>query len=354
MIVAFFALFCTFFIKGVTSSALPLYVSFYPVIDTTLSLRHCNYVASACPYEEGNEDFEFKAVKALNGDSTAISFQSVNFPDMYLTPIFGKGSVVPLGLLDVTNTDDATFKIIPGLSDPTNYTIVTQTKNTTFANTVLSLSSQNNAPCHYGSPSGDIVLGTSGDTSFRTQTFVVGSPPPPPPPPPTTLSIDTSGVDHVIKKTFLGCHSDPGYVNEPLGWSSNLIYGQAFEKPSFIAVYAWNDISTSTAIGSAVLDSTNNVNPTVNVPSLSLTFSSGTGLIGWSNRGIGNEGLSIQGDSEYVGYVVVLATSSTPLYLAVQNSITGSVLGSIVVQVNPSSDWQQIPFSFTTSAPATW
>lgn len=333
-------------------AALPTYVSFYPISDLSLTIRHCNYVASACPYEDGNEDFEFKVVTAKNGDPQSVSFQSVNFPDMFLTPIFGSANPA-LGLKDLSDNDDASWKVIPGLSDPSNFTVVTQTKNTTISGYVFSLSSQNNAPCHYGSPSGDIVLAKPGDGAFRTQTFVVGSPPPPPPPPPTFLTIDTSVVDHVVKRTFLGCHVDPGYTNEPLFWSSNLIYGQAFEKPSFIAVYAWNDVSTD-AQGSAVLDPTKNVNPSVNVPSLSLTFSSGTnGLIAWSNRGIGNEGLSLQGNAEYVGYVIVLAPVSTPLYLALRNRNTGDILASVSVQVSASTDWQQVPFSFTTSAAAT-
>jgi hypothetical protein len=337
-----------------SASGLPQYVSFYPITDLTLTLRHCNYVASACPYEDGNEDFEFKVVPAKNGDASAVTFQSVNFPDMFLQPIFTEGSAnPPLGIADLSNSDDASWKAVPGLSDPTNFTIVTQSKNTTISGFVLSLSSLNNAPCHYAAPSGDIVLGKPGDGSYRTQTFVVGSPPPPPPPPPTFLTIDTSSVDHVVEQRFLGCHVDPGYTNEPLFWSSNLVYGQAFEKPPFISVYAWNDVSSSTATGAAVLDPTKNVNPTVNVPSLSLTFTSGTGIIGWSNRGIGNEGLSLQGDSEYVGYVVVLAPTATTVYLALRNRNTGDILASISVQVEASANWQQVPFSFTTNAPAT-
>lgn len=57
------------------------------------------------------------------------------------------------------------------------------------------------------------------------------------------------------------------------------------------------------------------VNP--NVPgskSLSITYTSGTGVAGWSNRGIGNEGMFIQGGKNYDGYVLVLAPNGGARY----------------------------------------
>lgn len=56
-------------------------ISFEPVTRLGTTLRHCNYVTSTCPPQDGNEDYIFKLVPALNkAPSPAFSIQSTNFP----------------------------------------------------------------------------------------------------------------------------------------------------------------------------------------------------------------------------------------------------------------------------------
>ena len=76
---------------------------------------------------------------------------------------------------------------------------------------------------------------------------------------------------------------------DPLGWTANLVYGPSFEGSPASKISAWNDVTSAGVTATVALDSAVNVNPSVKTPSLSVTFSSGTGVAGWSNRGIGNE-----------------------------------------------------------------
>ncbi len=55
------------------------YVTLQSVKDAGRRFRHCDYVASFCAFEEGNEDFVFKVVPARNGAALpALSLQSSN------------------------------------------------------------------------------------------------------------------------------------------------------------------------------------------------------------------------------------------------------------------------------------
>ena len=317
-------------------------VSFEPTNNVAVGLRHCNYVCSV-DGNDGSDDFNFKIVAALNGNASpgSVSIQSVNFNDHYLSPI---GAGAKVGINTNPDADDASFTLTPGLADPSNWTLVTQSKNGALAGFVVSVNSSRTNPCGDGP---DVVLAAPGAAGATSQTWIVGSPPPPPPPPPSTLTIDATTVDHVIKREFMGCHMDPGacapseclrrlrtrvharaykrarmrvrarvqaccalfltppayllnrrllsfsplagYTQDPLGWTANLVYGQSFEGSPASKISAWNDVTSAGVTATVALDSAVNVNPSVKTPSLSVTFSSGTGVAGWSNRGIGNE-----------------------------------------------------------------
>src|SRR5438309_679893 len=56
----------------------------FPVSNLALSVRHCQYVASACPSEASNEDFQFTLINGLDNGAGSYSFQSINYPTDYL------------------------------------------------------------------------------------------------------------------------------------------------------------------------------------------------------------------------------------------------------------------------------
>ena len=181
------------------------YVGLEPIDAVGMGLRHCDYVASVCPSESGNDDFRFKIVKALNGDAApAFSLQSANFPDQYLSPVAGDANGA-IGINAGPPAADATWRFIPGLADPTNYSLASVGK----AGRYVGRAKTNNAPCHYSAPSGDVVLTDGSDAVAAT--FIVGAPPPPPPLPPTTINVTASAAasTHRVNPYFIGCHTDP-------------------------------------------------------------------------------------------------------------------------------------------------
>lgn len=137
----------------------------------------------------------------------------------------------------------------------------------------------------------------------------------------STLTIETGLIDHVNSPMWLGGHLDPGYAQAPWHWTRNIVFGQSFEAPSAYAVRAWSDASDPDVTGSAVLDNSSIawLNDNARVPSLRLNYTGGAGVLGWSNRGMGGEGLWVQGGSVYEGFVFVRAPlASVQLYLSVR------------------------------------
>jgi len=326
-------------------------VSVIPLTNFNIAMRHCNYIVQATPIET-SDDFNFKLVNALNGDSNAVSFQSTNFPDHYLSIIDGQdGGFAERGRLGIVTTPDvynASWVIVSGLADPTNFSIVSQSRTPMFTGKYITLSNKNSGGCNYSPPSGDMYVDDQGNGV--TQTWIIGQPPPPPPPAPATVTIDVaSGPDHKMNDWFMGCHTDPGYTQEPRGWYSQLVYGESFEQGT-TKVFAWNDITSSNVVATVQLDSNVNVNPNRIVPSLSITYTSGNGVAGWANRGIGNEGMYIVGGQLYDGYVIVLAPQGASLFVGVNDYTQNSMLASTTINVPASSSWQQVNFTLTPSA----
>ena len=101
------------------------------------------------------------------------------------------------------------------------------------------------------------------------------------------------------------------------------------------------------------LDPATTFNPNKPVPSLRIAYTAGTGVAGWSNRGIGNEGMSLVGGSLYDGYVFILAPAGAQLWVAAVDytqATGGKVLDSATLAVPASAAWQQVPFTLTPSA----
>lgn len=79
-----------------------------PLANLRLGLRHCNYVASACPLENGVQDFMFVSVAALNGQGApAFSLQSVNYPTFYLAIVNQSSGAA--GIVENPDVNDASW-----------------------------------------------------------------------------------------------------------------------------------------------------------------------------------------------------------------------------------------------------
>jgi hypothetical protein len=323
-------------------------VAITPTNSLGTGVRHCSFQLSTTDTDEGNDDFSFRLVAGLNGVAGDVSFQSVNYDDHYICPQASLKGYVGIGEIGVACADnlDASWHALPGLADASNSSFTSSSSNAAFSG--LYLTRNNSATCICCDVSGgwkDIILATAG--AGLSQTFLVGSPPPPPPPPPAVLVVHAGTIDHRISKKFLGCHSDPGYTQEPLGWTADLVYGNAFQASPSSKISAWNDVTS--VQGSCRLDDAHHVNPSVATPSLGCTFTSGSGLAAWSNRGIGNEGLFFEGEKDYEGFVVVLAVTPATLYVGLNNRDTNTSLASVGIPVTASPSWQVINFTLSTS-----
>ena len=129
------------------------------------------------------------------------------------------------------------------------------------------------------------------------------------------------------------------------------MYGESFEQGTTAkSGYAWNDITSAGVTATVALDASTPFNPAAPVPSLGITFTSGTGVAGWANRGIGNEGMSLVAGSPYDGYVFVLAPAGASLWVAAVDYVGGKTLDSKTIAVGAAPGWQQVPFALTPSA----
>jgi alpha-L-arabinofuranosidase len=313
-------------------------VSITPLSNLALGVRHCDYVCSASPAESGNDDFHFDVAAPSNGDSSQgmVSLRSANFPDHLLSPD-SQGFV---GVNTNPNADDATWQLVPGLTDPTNWTLISQSKK--FSGYVMSLGRTSTNPCHDGN---DIIIAQSGSGNVDTQTWVVGAPPPPPPPPPTSVTVSAGTITSILSSNILGVHSDEGFMHQPQFFLSQMVYGEAFETTNGMRS-GWSTILDGTAQGSATLDSSNPF-AAANRPSMRVSFSSGTGAVRFVHRGMGNEGLVFKGGNDYEGYFFAKASSSTTMTVALRDYVNGIVLNSKVVNVPGGSAWTQIFYDLT-------
>ena len=139
------------------------------------------------------------------------------------------------------------------------------------------------------------------------------------------VTIDATKVLHAANPMYMGCHSDSGFVHEVTGWSSQMLFGESFERPPNTtkpgqSSYAWQTVVDAAVAGGATvaLDSTKNFS---GWPSMAISLSgaanaAGAGAAGVANRGLGNEGLYLQAGKEYEGYF--FAESEQPVTLEVR------------------------------------
>ena len=126
---------------------------------------------------------------------------------------------------------------------------------------------------------------------------------------------------------YMGCHSDSGFVHEVTGWTSQMLFGESFERPQAAtrtgqSSYAWQHVIDSAVADRATvaLDATRNFSGWPSM-SISLKASNATagvsaGVAGVGNRGLGNEGLYLMPGKEYEGFFFV--KSDTAVTLEVQ------------------------------------
>jgi hypothetical protein len=267
------------------------------------------------PYDNGNLDFAFTLVAALDGAPLpAASFRSTNYPDHYLTQVADHPPAGRVGIAAHPDAATASFDIVPS-ADGGNVTLATRSAAPALKGALLAIGDAASGPCNtQRGREPDAVLAAPGGAGGK-HAFVLStaapkpgpspSPAPAPPPVPAAVAVDASAVDHAIAEAVLGCHMDPGFGNDPMAWTSTLIYGQGFPQNEPAKVKAWHDVTT--AAGTAALDAAVVMNPAANAlapggaPTLALTKTGGEGVVGWGNRGIGGEGLVFQGGKDYEG-----------------------------------------------------
>jgi hypothetical protein len=316
-------------------------LSFTPTSNVLVGMRHCEYVCSA-DQPDGTEDFVFVVAAPRNGDSSpaSVTFTSANFPDHALS--INQGGKI--GVNTNPDADDATWTLTPGLTDATNWTLVTQSKNPAYTGFVLTLNSSETNPCAKGD---DIALLAPGAPSALAQTWRVAGPPPPPPPPPSTVTVAAGTVTGTLAPTINACHSDEGFMHQPQSFLSQMVYGEAFETTNGM-MSGWSVQTDPGAQGTGALDPTQRFAAAAR-PSFHLSYASGTGNVRLAHRGMGNEGLVFQAGKDYEGYIFAKANTATSVTVTLRDYVGGTVLASAVLSVPGGGAWTQLPYTLTPS-----
>lgn len=168
-------------------------------------------------------------------------------------------------------------------------------------------------------------------------------------PPPIGVKIDSSAT-HTPSRLYLGCHSDSGYTHQPRGFYSQLVFGESFEEVPG-SYEPWLNVTSSGAIATASFSTTVAKQGS---RSLNLSYTSGSGVVGMANRGLGREGLYLEGGKDYEGYLFARSLASRPQALVVGFRSTtgpskGDWLAKTSVSVPAGAEWSQLSFKLTPS-----
>lgn len=324
-----------------------------PVSQPTLGLRHCNYQAFATPIEAGNDDFNFLAVAALNGVSGQVSFESLNYPGMFLAPVGKVGEAGRLGIVDSPDANNASYTPVAGLSDPTKISLISSSTTPALAGKYVALGTSLSGQCagNYNPPSADVYLADPSVVGNAVATWSGAYSPPPPPP---YAIIDASNVTHRVSPLIRGCHVDVGYTNQPVGFRANLVYGESFESAPGSS---WNAVQSGGGAGTAARDPATPFGAAA-LPSMKVTVSTAGGVVGVSNRGLSNEGFSITGGREYTGHVYVsvpAGSGNVSLVVQINDYTAGTTLAAFTASVGPApgGGFSRVEWAFTPSAGTT-
>ena len=126
----------------------------------------------------------------------------------------------------------------------------------------------------------------------------------------------------------------------------------SFEKYTSFSVQAWSNAIDAGVSATVGLDNTTQVNPNARVPSLKISYASGSGVAGAANRGMGGEGLYLAAGRPYDGFAVVLAPAGGTLAVAVRPRGGGPALAAQTLELAASAEWQVANFSLSPQAGA--
>ena len=188
------------------------------------------------------------------------------------------------------------------------------------------------------------------------------APPPAAPPQPMqaavlniTVATDAPAT-HTVNPLYLGCHSDSGFVHQVRGYSSQLLFGESFEKPQANvtdgkSADAWaSRVDAGAAGGVEELHTT--VAPAMHGASSRRVTAAG-GMVGMWNRGLGNEGLYLEAGKEYEGFFFARCATPVALVARIEDYRRNATLAEWSEQFDcgVSADaWVRRNFTLTPSA----
>lgn len=173
------------------------------------------------------------------------------------------------------------------------------------------------------------------------------------PPSSASVYVDASAVTHRLNHLHLGCHSDSGYVHQTRGFSSQMVLGESFEGDHY-SLDSWSTLASAGASGSATPDQTTRFHG-MQSKRLALTSAGpdGKGVFGLANRGLGGEGLFLEGGKPYDGYLFALAPAGgPPVSLTVSLAHRAAAadappLAAVRMSVPPDGAWHRLEYELT-------
>ena len=166
-----------------------------------------------------------------------------------------------------------------------------------------------------------------------------------------SISVDATRSTHTVEPLYMGCHSDSGFGHQVRGFYSNLLSGESFEPEPGVT---W---------GQTLLPPTANASVTVEgrgagmhgQTALRIVYRGGSGLAGLANRGFRNEGLFLQGNKAYEGYLFVKSTAAATLEVSVRSYRPSSTWTKQLASASlpfGGGNWTRLDFHLTPSEEA--
>ena len=113
---------------------------------------------------------------------------------------------------------------------------------------------------------------------------------------PCQVSVELNTTTWPVKRQYLGCHSDSGYGYQPSGLYAQLLWGGSFERGLWPSS---NEQRFPTSMQASVTLTPPRIAPASSkgnsAGSMLLTITSGMGTVTAGNRGLGNQGLRLEG-----------------------------------------------------------
>jgi hypothetical protein len=209
--------------------ALGTVVRLEPIAEPSLAFRHCYSQGFVTPESDSGDDHRFKLVAALTGDSSAVSFQSVNFPTQYIASM--PGDEGRAGIVPAPAAADASWAVAAAAGGGFKFTLTSQAP----ALGALTVGADLNGTCahSYAPPSASVYLSAAGSAWAVTPDSGL---PPYPPRAACVIEViyDQSGNNnHMLPAT--PAINNPNYDNpvnatrHPITIGGHAVYGAFFE-----------------------------------------------------------------------------------------------------------------------------